>query len=214
VRDGRYTDAHVDRAIVMPTAETHPRGTFYVSSYEIVLLQAGYAVSDTSQITLTSMPPLPQERILPFDLSLKTVLVRAPEFRVAAWGSVSGIAGAEPGTVAVGRVGGVTQLCFENACRSSVSVASNVVLGGPVLAAINGASLVLRLASGLAFLFEVDASVPLGGKLDSYGGIAAAPGFRFSGEHFAFDFAMAHQLDDVKGPTVPILALTYRTSPD
>jgi hypothetical protein len=214
LRDGRYTDAHVDRAIIMPTAETHPRGTFYASSYEIVVVQAGYAVSDSTQITLTGMPPLPAERILPFDLTVKTVLVRAPEFRVAALGSVSGIAGVDPGTVAIGRVGGVTQLCFESACRSSVSVGTTLALAGPVLAALNGAAIVLRAASHVSILFEVDASIPLGSGVGDYAGIFAAPGLRFSGERFGFDFALAHSLQDLKGITVPFLAFTYRTQPD
>src|SRR5262249_14375769 len=30
LRDRRHTDAHVDRVLLVPTAETHPAGTFYL----------------------------------------------------------------------------------------------------------------------------------------------------------------------------------------
>jgi hypothetical protein len=211
LRDRRYTDAHVDRVVFAPTAETHPEGTLYFSSYEIVLLQAGYAVSDRTQVTLTAMPPLRNEAIVPFDLSVKTVLARAPEFRVAAMGSVSGISGTDLGTGVVGRAGGVVQLCFEGACRSSISIASNVVLLGPAIFVGNGAGLVLRASPHISVLFEVDAAIPIGSTGNQYNGIAVAPGIRFTGEHLALDLAFAHALDVLEGPAVPFLAATYRT---
>jgi hypothetical protein len=211
LRDHRYTDAHVDRVVFMPTAETHPEGTFYVSSYEIILLQAGYAVTDRTQVTLSGMPPLQNEAILPFDLSLKTVLARAPEFRVAAFGSVSGIGGTEIGTGVVGRVGGVVQLCFEWTCRSSVSVGTNVVLAGPAIFVGNAAGFVLRASRYVSVMVEVDALIPIGTAANEFNGMSIAPGVRFAGEHFGFDFALAHSLDVLEGPGLPFLAATYRT---
>jgi len=212
LRDPRYTDAHVDRVVLVPTGETHPQGTVYFSSYEIILLQAGYAVSDRTQITLTSMPPLPRETVLPFDLTLKTVLARAPEFRVAVLGSLMGIAGAEPGTVVLGRVGGVVQLCFEGTCRSSASLGSTLLLAGPALFAANGAGLIVRGTDHISVLLEVDAAIPLGTGLNQFRGLSIAPGVRFSGEHLGLDFAFIHALDMLEGPALPFLAVTYRTS--
>jgi hypothetical protein len=210
MRDHRYSDAHVDRVIIAPTAETHPEGTLYLSSYEIVLLQAGYAVTDRTQVTLTSMPPLPNEKILPLDLTLKTVVARAPEYRVAALASVSGIAGIEQGTVVVGRLGGVAQLCFERTCRSSVSVATNVLLVGQAIIT-SGVGLVVRGTDHVSVLLEVDSLVPVGRDVAIYGGLAIGPGIRFSGEHLALDLAFMHALDVLEGPGVPFLAATYRT---
>jgi len=176
LRDRRYADAHVDRVVVLPTAETHPAGTLYLSSYEIVFLQVGYAVSDRTQVTLTSMPPLPQEKILPLDLTLKSVLVRAPAFRIAALGSVSGIAGLEEGTGLVGRVGGVVQLCLERTCRSNVSVGTSVALAGPAIVAGNGAGVILRATRVMSVLFEVDTAIPLGTAVNQINGLAFASG--------------------------------------
>jgi hypothetical protein len=211
LRDHRYTDAHVDRAILVPTAETHPEGTLYFSSYEIVLLQAGYAVSDRTQVTLTTAPPLPTEKILPLDLSLKTVIARTPEFRLAALVSVSGIAGIDQGTAVVGRVGGVAQLCFERTCRSSVSVGTNVVLAGEAIVS-SGAGLVLRATDHVSVLLEADSVIPVGLDVAIDGGVAIGPGVRFSGEHLALDLAFMHAVDVLEGPAVPFLAMTYRTS--
>jgi hypothetical protein len=197
--------------VFFPTAETHPEGTFYFSSYEIVVLQAGYAVSDRTQITLTGMPPLQNEAILPFDLTLKTVIARMPEFRVAALGSVSGISGTEIGTGVVGRVGGVVQFCFEWTCRSSVSVGSNVALVGPAIFVGNGAGVILRASQHVSVLLELEAAIPIGNVANQFNGIAVAPGIRFTGEHLALDLAFAHALDVLEGPALPFLAATYRT---
>jgi hypothetical protein len=210
LRDHRYADSHVDRVVFFPTAETHPEGTLYFSSYEIVLLQAGYAATDRTQVTLTAMPPLRNETVLPFDLTLKTVVARTPEFRVAALGSVSGISGTDLGTGVVGRVGGVVQLCFEWTCRSSVSLGSNVALLGPAIFVGNSAGVVLRASDHVSVLFEVEAAIPIGTFGNEFNGIAAAPGVRFTGEHLALDIAFAHSLDVLEGPALPFLAATYR----
>jgi hypothetical protein len=211
LRDRRYTDAHVDRVVLVPTAETHPAGTLYLSSYEIIFLQAGYALSDRTQITLTGMPPLPREKILPFDLSLKTVLVRAPEFRVAAVGSVSGIAGLEGGAGVLGRVGGVVQLCLERTCRSSVSVGTSVALAGPAILAGTGAGIILRATRILSILFEIDNAIPLGTAVNQLNGLVVAPGIRLSGEHLGLDLALVRRLDVLDGVAIPFVAATYRT---
>jgi hypothetical protein len=211
LRDRRYADAHVDRVVLLPTAETHPEGTFYLSSYEIVFLQAGYAVSDRTQITLTSMPPLPKEKILPLDLSLKTVLARAPAYRVAALGSVSGIAGLEEGTGLLGRVGGVVQLCLERTCRSNVSVGTSVALAGPAIIAGTGAGVILRATRILSILFEIDSAVPLGTAVNQVNGLAAATGIRLSGEHLGLDLSFVRRLDVLDGVAIPFVAATYRT---
>jgi hypothetical protein len=211
LRDHRYADSHVDRVVFFPTAETHPEGTFYFSSYEIVLLQAGYAVSDRTQVTLTAMPPLRRETILPFDLTVKTVVAKASQFRVAALGSVSGISGTDIGTGVVGRAGGVVQLCFEWTCRSSISLGSQILLLGPAIFVGNGAGVILRASEHVAVLLEADAAIPIGNVANQYNGIAIAPGVRFTGEHFALDLAFAHALDALGGPSLPFLAATYRT---
>jgi hypothetical protein len=62
LRPARQVDAHSDRVILMPTAETQPEGTFFIRSYELVLLQLGYAITDDLQLSALVLPPLFQEQ--------------------------------------------------------------------------------------------------------------------------------------------------------
>lgn len=127
----RTGEAHADHVILMPTAYTHPAGTVYFSSIDIVLLQAGYAISDDTQVTLSGTPPLGEDNVFPLDLSLKNALVNEGPVRVAAIGSITGIAGLDEGNFFLGRIGGAAQLCFDTPCKSSASVASTAPSRAP-----------------------------------------------------------------------------------
>jgi hypothetical protein len=95
--DPRVENAHADRVMLLPTGYTHPAGTVYLSTYDIALLQAGYAISDAAQISLTGSPPLGDDQIFPLDLSLKVVVHRDRYVRVAGIGAVTGLVGLEEG---------------------------------------------------------------------------------------------------------------------
>lgn len=219
-RDGpRYDDAHVDRVMLLPTAETHPEGTVYLSSYEIVVLQAGYAASDSVQITLTTVPPVFDGLIVPADVSLKVVLAREPRFRLAAIGSVSGIMGLEEGNFFIGRLGGVAQFCFERRCDSSANMGITAVLAGPATVTATGLGFVWRLASWFSLLFEADTLVPLGPEIGRFNGVALGPGVRFFGKRWGIDLAAMTSIDVEIGddeeppPVLPFVAFTYRFLP-
>ncbi len=208
----RAGNAQVDRVILMPTAETHPRGTLFFSSYEIILLQAGYALSDETQISLTLTPPVGKDNVVPLDVTLKTVVLRQPRVRLAAYGSASGVAGLKEGTALLGRVGATFQGCFDVTCGSSVSVASTLLLLGPALISADGVGMILKVSDTVDWLFEVDSLVPLGREAGIYNGISAGTGVRISGEHLGLDIALLAPLDrTAKGIAVaPFLAGTYR----
>jgi len=211
IPDARFTDAHVDRVVFVPTAETHPAGTVYLSSYDIVGLQGGVALGDRTQLTLSFVPPLSREPVVPLDLTLKTVLARAPRVRVAAMVSASGVLGTDEGAIALGRVGGVAQLCFDDACRSSVSTAGNLVLAGSVLVLANGVGAIVRASNLFAVLVELQSVLPLsrdGGQINVLGG---ALGFRLSGRVWAVDLALEGPLDRHASPAVlPVLVASVR----
>ena len=142
----RTGEAHADHVILMPTAYTHPAGTVYFSSIDIVLLQAGYAISDDTQVTLSGTPPLGEDNVFPLDLSLKNAFVNEGPVRVAAIGSITGIAGLDEGNFFLGRIGGAAQLCFDTPCKSSASVASRSPMAPASLAGLGrGAFLYLPL---------------------------------------------------------------------
>lgn len=216
----RVGEAHQDRVLFMPTAYTHPEGTVYLSSYEIVLLQAGYAFTDTTQVTLSGTPPIGEEnsddRVFLLDASLKSAFIDEPWVRVAAIGSVSGIFGLEEGNFVLGRVGGVATACLERGCRSSMSVSANALLGGPATLMVTGAGVIWRIANWAALLVEADTLVPLGSETGEFSGIAVMGGFRFPYRTWALDLGVARGLDTEDEPdpaVVPILAFTYRFLP-
>jgi hypothetical protein len=205
----RKRDAHVDRVVLMSTGETQPEGAVTFSSYDIIGLQAGWAMSDTTQITVTGTPPFGEDGLFPLDVTLKTVVFREQRVRIAALGSASGVIAFEEGNALVGRAGAVVQLCFDDACRSSVSTGTTAVFAGPAILVANGFGAVWRLTDLFAFLLEIDALVPLGREAGNFYGAAIAPGIRLSGARWGLDFALYRGVG-TGGPAIPLLVGTYR----
>ena len=198
--------------VLLPTAYTHPKGTFYMSAYDLVLLQVGYAITDQTQLTLSGVPPLGAERVAFLDLSLKTAVARGPRVRAALLGSISGLVAREFGILFVGRAGGVAQLCLRPSCGSSFTLSSNVTLAGPILLMINGVGAIVRLARTVSLLGEVATILPLGKQLGQINGAAASGGFRIHARHFGVDLTLIHAFN-AAAPVIPFLAVTYRTGP-
>jgi hypothetical protein len=214
--DPRVANAHADRVMILPTGYTHPAGTLYLSSYEIALLQIGYALSDDAQISLTGAPPLGEDAIVPLDLSLKVVIHRERFVRVAGIGAVTGLVGLEEGNFLLGRAGAVTQLCFDTPCESSVSLGATALLAGPATLTVAGVGFVWRVASWAAILLEVDTLIPLGNEAGEYNGIAVLPGFRLPYRTWALDLGVVRALDTDEPPDpplIPFIAFTYRFLP-
>ena len=185
--------------LLLPTAYTHPQGTVFVSNYEMLVFQVGYALTDWTQISLTALP-LASESLTVLDLSLKTAVVRTDLVRAAAIGSVSGVVGDEIGAVFLGRVGGVAQLCFGRRCDSSLSLSSNVALAGPLMLMVNGVGGILRASEHVSFIGELSTMVPLGTVGGEFNGGLAGGGVRLHYDHWAFDFSLLHVLEsDTRG---------------
>ena len=205
----RRPDPQGDRVVLLPTATTHRKGSVFISSYDIVLVQAGYAFSDDTQITLTTIPAAP-EGILFLDVTLKTSLYRGGLVRAAAMGSATGLAQKEIGVVLVGRAGAAAQLCLTPSCDSSFSISSNVALAGPVVAMFNGVGLIYRVGQSVSLLGELASLIPVG----KYGGEAnggmLGGGVRFHLEHWGFDLTLVRALG-FSTITLPVLTATYRS---
>jgi hypothetical protein len=210
----RVGEAHADHVLLLPTAYTHPEGTVYLSSYEILLLQAGYALADTTQLTLTATPPLGDDAIFPLDVSLKHVVVHDGPVRAALIGSMTGLMGLNEGNVVLGRVGGVTQLCFSDACDSSVSMATTVLLAGPATIALSGAGAIWRVANWLALLGEFETVLPFGREAGEANAAAIALGVRFPFRRVAVDVGLVRPIGlDANVPALPWVGVTYRFLP-
>lgn len=206
-------DAHADRVVVLPTAYTHPEGTVYFSSYEILVLQAGWAVSDATQVSLTSTPPI-DGGIVVLDLSLKTAVLREDRVRAAGLVSTSGIVGMEEGQMFLGRIGGALQLCADDPCRSSVTMAGTTAFVGPVTVLLGGVGLTWNVARWATLLLEVETLTPIGREAGKAHGIAVMPGFRFPYRSWALDLSLGRILDPRNEiPVLPFVAFTYRVLP-
>jgi len=212
----RYRDAHHDRLLFAPTAETHPRGSFYASSYYIVVLQVGYAVTDDTQISLTATPPLGEEGILPGDLSVKTVLLRAPRVTLAAIASASGILGFEEVSGFLGRAGGVVTFCADaDACRLSFSMSTNVALAGPASILFSGAGFSYRAGGIVSLVAELDTALPLAEPVGEANGLLGGAAVRLSGRAWGVDLGLMRAGKARAGMSgfFPFLAATYRYAP-
>ena len=213
--DGSYAgfhagDASGDRVVLVPTAKTQPKGFFTFSSYDIVLLQAGYALTDSTQLTATFTPPL--QGGMPADLTLKTAFLRGPLVRVAAMASVSGLTGlGDAGFVFLGRGGAVADFCFRTDCASSITVASNLTFAGAILFMWNGAGMIARVSPRLALLAEIDTMIPLGRVLGQVNGMLAWGGLRIPGRSWSFDAALGYSPKaGERSLVLPLVVLSYR----
>jgi hypothetical protein len=205
-------NAHADRVIVTPTAYTHPAGTFYATSYDIALLQIGYALNDSTQISVTGTPPV--EGVLPLDLSLKTRVLDERRVRIALIASATGIVGLNQGDFFLGRGGGVVQLCFDDACKGSFSIGSTLLLAGPASLMASGAGAIVPVAHWLHLLFEADTLLPIGREAGPYNGATLGAGARFPFRSWAIDIGAVRALGTTSSSaTIPLLAITYRHVP-
>lgn len=203
-------DANGDRVVLLPTAKTQPKGLFTFSSYDVVLLQAGYAVTDSTQLTLTFTPPV--EGSMPLDFTLKTAFVQGPLVRAAGMISATGLTGlGDVGFVFLGRGGLVADFCFRVDCTTSITVGSNVTFAGAILFMWNGAGLVWRVRPHLALLAEADTLLPLGRALGQVNGLLAWGGLRVPGRNWSFDATLGYSPAAGDKPLVlPLLVLSYR----
>jgi hypothetical protein len=189
----RATDTHVDRVVFLPTAETHPKGTLYTSSYEVVLLQLGYALTDRAQLSLLALPFIGEDSLLVAP-SLKVNVLRAPRAKLALVSElhVQSLPFSNSGVWA--QFGAIGQLCFDSTCRSSVSPSlytstqiddpSNTDYAlslGTIIALGKRVSLLIEPALGLA---PEASGIYTVGPLLSYG-------LRVSGKMFAADWCLA-----------------------
>lgn len=212
----RLRDAHHDRIVITPTAETNPKGSFYFTSYEIVLLQLGYSVTDTTQISLTATPPLGEEGIVPGDLSIKTVMLREPHVSVAAIVSASGLVGFDEFSGFLGRVGGAVTLCVDAArCRLGFSLGSSIALAGPASIWFNGFGINFRAGRFVSLIAEVDTLLPMSEPVGEANGVLGAAGVRLSGRAWGVDLVLmkAGKARSEPSAVIPFLAATYRYVP-
>ena len=221
--EARFHDANADHVVLFSTEETHPKGTFYFSDYELILLQAGYAVTDSVQLSFTGVPPLVKDQPYFFDFAAKGNFLRTDVVRLALIGAGTVIVApdADPNSILGARVNGVSQFCFESLCRSSFSFNVGTFINSEsnkIIPITLGGGFIFRASDLVKFLVEPAYALAVGeGVEDQPEGFLLSYGLRLSGDHFGFDLAFirpfgADSLPFILG--VPWVAFTYRTSGD
>lgn len=225
-RSVRHTSAHADRVVLVPTAETQPEGTLFLSSYEIVGASAGYAFTDRTQLSVLGVTNLDGVFL---EVNLKANLLRSRWLRVAVQSSIDYARGEEE-ELPFGRAGGTMQLCFDSPCRSSMSAAATVIIH-------DAPDTLLPLGVGLGFIaflsHELSLLVEYAGVLDATENLelidlpvyVMSYGVRISGSvTWSLDLALGRPIRPDDGLRtgkpelfaflgVPLIAFTFRTVP-
>jgi hypothetical protein len=218
--DVRYADANSDRVIVLSTAETHPAGTFYFSDYEVALLQIGYAVTDSVQVSFTGIPPMFTDQPYFFDVTAKVNLLRGDVFRAALQvaGDVVVSPKSDPSTVFGVRAGAIGQFCITPGCFSSLTLNAGTLLNNKsneVVPVYMAAGLLIHVSDLVKLMVEPTYAVVVGnGHVDGPAGFILNYGIRLSGKHFGFDLAFVRPFGSDTGNLVmgvPLITFTYRT---
>ena len=220
-KEARFNDANSDHVILGSTAETHPKGTFFFSDYEILLLQFGYAVTDNLQLSITGLPPIVKEQPFWFDFSLKLNVLRSEVFRAGLLAGFDVFFDGSKSSKALvgGHLAAVGQFCFETKCRSSVSPNVGTFLSSQstsVLPVYGTLGLTIGTGTVVSILVEPGVLGVVG--TGQFAGAGASVGFvdygiRLSGKNFGADIAFIRPFtgDSPLILGVPWLALTYRT---
>jgi hypothetical protein len=224
--DVRYRDANADRVILGSTAETHPAGTFFLTDYEIALLQIGYALTDTVQISAAGVPPIVKDQPYLVDFGLKVNVARTAAFRAALTGAFDVVTDGNSGDQPFfgGRFAAIGQFCFDDHCRSSLSANIGMVVGndtGHTLPLYGSLGLIVNVSPLVSLLAEpvLAGAVPTGNNTSDGGGVFAFDyGVRLSGPKFGVDLTFVEPVAITSGtfdnPFIlgyPFAAFTYRT---
>ncbi len=221
----RTDDANADHVVIGSTAFTAPKGSVYFSSYELILLQGGVAVTDNFQLTLTTLPPLITDQPYFVDLSAKFAFLQTPRFHMAAIGSLLAFGGADLDSVfAVGRLGIVGTACLTENCYVNISASSLFWLSGDldrVVPVTLNLGVTARVAGIFSLLAEANLITAVGdlgsSSIDLFdAGALIGYGVRFSSGNFGFDLTFLRPVgfgDDTFILGVPWLAFTYRSDP-
>jgi hypothetical protein len=192
---------------MFPTGETHPKGTFFFTDYDVIGLELGYALTDRFELELTA--------IVPFlvDAALKLNFVRTDWVRVATFAAM------DVPTLDLGppvfRAGLAGQLCFSKQCWSSLSLSG---MGGAGRTDLLPKRYGFAGAAGAIFALSRVVKVLVEPILTWVPGDSSASelqwgaGLRIAREQWGLDLGFEYVTGNTEYlPIVPLIAFTWRT---
>lgn len=221
--EGITEDASADRGWVMPTAFTAPEGTWTLADYELLGVQAGYAITDRLTVNVGAVVPV--SSVNAAILSAKLQVIKVGRLRVAALGLLAHAwstdnaalyqtGGRNVDMLTLGSAGGVATLCIDAGCRSHLSAYLGAGLswdGGLSAALRSGASLTFGLSTHWKAVFEIED----GAGNDVVKDTLAWYGLRITSSIFGLDLGIAKAIG-ANGrwgsSSVPFLGITLRSS--
>jgi hypothetical protein len=212
-------DPNVDRAFLMPTAETQPAGSLSATDFELAIVNLTYGITDRVQIGGTAVLAIPFTNESLFLGNVKWQALRAGRWRwsLSLGGATAGGESHERGEPDVRRrfalsVGSALSYCLSADCHGMVSVSTFGISAAndPANAALAyGVSLTQRIGSEVKIVVEAVSGGGVGG-LVSRDGIATA-GLRFFGRHLAADLGVGALFSESGFATAfPLFSITGR----
>ena len=219
---GTLDDANAGRVALMSTALTPPEGTWSFEDYELFLVAASYAPTDTLVLTATTMVPVTSEFYWAF-LSAKLQVVRAGNLRVALQGGVFGIFGTDSysnDSTGAFDLSAIATYCLDSDCYNHVSgsaIAGFARQGNSSVPVAFSAGIVAKISNHVRFVAEADTAHLFGDLSGQTNGILAWYGLRFTSKQIGVDLELVRPFcggDDCKMDTfplgVPFVAFSYR----
>ena len=120
VDQGVLEDPNADRAWLAPTALTQPAGSWSFNDYELAMVGLTYGVTDTFQISGSTLLPLVRDQPFYGNIAAKAQVVRSGRTRLAAHGVLTYASDGSEG-FSVGAVGGAGTLCLDDDCHSMIN---------------------------------------------------------------------------------------------
>jgi hypothetical protein len=228
-------DPNVDRGMLLPTAQTQPKGTFAFNDYELFLMGLSYGVTDDLQLTATTLVPITTDMPLFLLTSAKYRAVQSGKLRVSLIGSL-GIFNDDPVfddgdsdtvdedvTVFSLTGGAAATICLTDDCHSTANATVTFSKGfadgesSDGVGVIYGGSLIARTSKHTKLVVEVASGAGMAdGDVENIDGALVNYGVRFFSGNIAGDVGFIRPVggDSEDGDGflfgLPFVTFTYR----
>jgi hypothetical protein len=225
VDKGVLDDANSGRAWLMPTGLSDPAGTWSFSDFELLLIGAGYAVTDELSVSLTTLLPITND--IPFWMlaNVKYQIINSGRVRGAVQAAFTysrDTSGSTTSSLGAGEVGGALTLCLDDECHSHASgflgagFAQESDAAVPFLVA---GSIAGRLNKHVKIVVEADSAFIAGKINETANGFLLWYGVRFTSRNIGVDLGLMKPIyDGSSNDTLvlgfPFVSFTYRSLKD